>query len=537
MIKISKSDSIIDIIIKINNCKQKEIVLDFPFWHPILHNYTSLKILKNKAWAKELILITSDKTARNIWKKLWIKYSQLWDIDLLEYNYTFSEYTIYLFKRYLIEIKQFFSNKTPDIIFEYQKKYSANNSKIWFFLLWLIFSIFILLFVFYFAVNKTYIYITPEVTVKTKAENFIFKEAWENEIVNEWIIKLTKLSKLVYLTSNFWTSWVNTDTLIMSKWKVKFYNKLNEPVQLLKNTRIQTKDWILYTTDSEVNIPKAEISSTWTIIPGTIDINITSKIHDSKWSIIWIKANIWAWIYLSLPWLKENNNKIYAITITKIEWWNNNYKKILTKEDIENAKKFLESKLEQQSLDELKKEVQSLNAKNNIVYEILWIDGILKYSNFTIAWEDKLKVWDNINSFKLSWSIKITSYIFNTEKVLSKLSNTIKESVLKDIEKLTFINNKSLSISHIIDKKDKPLEIKATTQVEAFFSTVFLDEKNNYIERLKGSILWIDKQEAINILINNPKISFVKIEIRPFFIKNVSKIMDNIIIKVIEKDQ
>jgi hypothetical protein len=31
MIKINKKDSIIDIIIKIGNCKQKEIVLDFPF--------------------------------------------------------------------------------------------------------------------------------------------------------------------------------------------------------------------------------------------------------------------------------------------------------------------------------------------------------------------------------------------------------------------------------------------------------------------------------------------------------------------------
>jgi hypothetical protein len=31
MIKINKKDSIIDIIIKIDNCKQKEIILDFPF--------------------------------------------------------------------------------------------------------------------------------------------------------------------------------------------------------------------------------------------------------------------------------------------------------------------------------------------------------------------------------------------------------------------------------------------------------------------------------------------------------------------------
>ena len=75
MIKINKNDSIIDIIIKIKNCKDKEIVLEFPFWHPILHNYTSLKILKTKADKKELVIVTNDKTSKRIWKKLWIKYN------------------------------------------------------------------------------------------------------------------------------------------------------------------------------------------------------------------------------------------------------------------------------------------------------------------------------------------------------------------------------------------------------------------------------------------------------------------------------
>jgi CRISPR/Cas system CSM-associated protein Csm2 small subunit len=49
MIKIHKHDSIVDIIIKIKDNKEKDIVLEFPFLHPVLHNYTSLKILKNKA--------------------------------------------------------------------------------------------------------------------------------------------------------------------------------------------------------------------------------------------------------------------------------------------------------------------------------------------------------------------------------------------------------------------------------------------------------------------------------------------------------
>lgn len=536
MIKINKSDSIIDIIIKINNCKQKEIVLDFPFWHPILHNYTSLKILKNKAGAKDLILITKDKTAINIWKNLWIKYSEIWDIDLLEYNYTFLEYFKYLIKRYITEVKQIFSEKTPNIIFEYQKKYSANNSKIWFFLIWLAISVLLFMFIFYFAVNKTYIYVTPEISIKTKSENFIFKEADNEEVVNTEVIKLNKISKIVYLTDNFWTTWVNEENLNKSRWKVTFYNELDEPVQLIQNTRLESDQWILFTTDNEVNIPEAKITSTWWIIPWKINVNITSKIHDSKWNVSWSKANIWTWTILKLPWLKTDKDKIYAKTIQALVWWNDNYVKQLTKEDLDNAKNILEWKLKQKALNEIKKQIQEENVTNNITYEILWIDDMLIYSDFKVTWEDKVKIWSNVENFELSWTIKITSYVYNTEKVLNKLSNTVKDSMIEDVEKLNLINKKSLRISDVIYKHDNPLEIKATAQVEAFFSLNFLNEKNNYIEKLKSTITWMNKEDALKVLLNSPKISDVKIEVRPFFINTVSKIMDNIVIKVVEKE-
>jgi len=539
MIKINKKDSIIDIIIKINSCKSKNIILDFPFWHPIIHSYTSLKIIKSKVWKKNLIIITSDISARKIWKRLWIKYSQIWDIDLLEYNYSFFEYTKYLFKRYLLEVSNIFSNKSSDVTFDYQRKYWVVNWKIWFFLIWLVISILLFIFIFYFAVNKTYIYITPEITIKTRAENFVFKEVKENEeeevITHSNIIKLNKVSKLIYLTSTFWTSWINEKTLKRSKWKVIFYNKLNEKVELLKNTRLQTEKWVLFTTNTPVSIPKATRSSTWAIIPWVVNINITSKIHNTKWKIVGDNANLESQTHLIIPWLKVNSDKIYAKTNWQIKWANNNFIKQLTKEDIKNAKTILESRLKQKALNELKTEVDNENKKNNIKYKILWIDWILNYSDFKIINDKELSEWKDIDNFELSWTIKIISYTYNTEKVLNQLSTTIKWAILKDIEKLLFVNDKSLRIANVISKEDSPIKIKATAEIEAFFSHNFLTERNNYIEKLKSTISWINKSEALKILLNNPNISNVEIEVRPFFINKISKISENIIIKVVEK--
>jgi hypothetical protein len=59
---------------------------------------------------------------------------------------------------------------------------------------------------------------------------------------------------------------------------------------------------------------------------------------------------------------------------------------------------------------------------------------------------------------------------------------------LDDIEKVLFLNDDSLRIANIINKKEKPLEIKATAQIEAFFSHNFLTKKNNYINKLKNII-------------------------------------------------
>jgi hypothetical protein len=74
IIKIKKQDSIIDILKQINNIKSDEIILDFPFWHPILHNHLSLKIIQTKTRNKKFAIISNDKTAKKISKILWIKF-------------------------------------------------------------------------------------------------------------------------------------------------------------------------------------------------------------------------------------------------------------------------------------------------------------------------------------------------------------------------------------------------------------------------------------------------------------------------------
>ena len=541
MIKISKSDSIVDVISKINNSKSKDIILEFPFGHPIIHNYLSLKILKNQAWSKNLVIATSDLSSKKIWRKLWIKYSIIKDPkfieerNLLKHNFTFFEYLKYEIKKYWNEIKEFvFLNEKIRKVKDYKEKYS-NKSGIWFFLLWLLISIFVFIFIFYLAVNKTYIYVTPEISVKTKSKNFTFKESSDEQIIEEEkIIRLKELSENIYLEELFWTTGIKEDEIRKSKWEILIINKTPEDIKLLPNTRVKTASWVVFEIDWWSTIPKANIDSNWKIKPWTTKASVIAKIYDEDWKIIWERWNIKNKTILTIPWLKDDKNKVYARSIEDFKWWSSKIKKIISEDDIEKGKKIIEEKLKKESLKKIKQIVKQKNKEDSSKYEILAVNEAIRYSNLNIIPFWDIKQWDEVDKFKLTWSIKVNIFLYNKETVINKLKNTVRNSILEDIEEINLIDSDSLRISNIISKKDSPFEMKATVEIEILLNHNFLSENNAYIERLKATILWLESEKAKKVLLNNSKISNVTIENRPFFIKEITSIPENIIFKVQE---
>ena len=542
MIKIWKDDSLIDIISKINDLKEKKITLNIAFWNPILHDYLSLKILKNKFKNRDIIIITSDLTSRSIWKKLGIKYSIINDDsfykseNILKHNFSFFEYFKFLLKKYYNELKDFiFLNKKLNSLKKYSTINKSNKSWLWLFLFTFLISVFIFFFLFYFAVNKTYIYITPEIEVKTRSENLIFKEFKESDYIDtNRFINLKEIDKIVQLELPFTTSWVKEESLKKSRWKAILYNKYPEEVSLKPKTRFVTEDWILFESENWLKVPKAILWSDNKIIPWELQIDLISQAKDINWKIIWTNWNIKKWLNLSLPWLGDEQDKMYAISETDFSGWEDSSSMILTDLDLENAKKIMETSLKKQALEDVKDELKSENKKNNVTYDILSVDDSIEYSSLDIKEIWDIKVWAEINDFKLSGSIKIKVYIYNKQSVINSIRDVIDSHTIKESERILYINDDSIRFSLVLYKNKRPFEMKSTVELEYFLTQNFLSENNAFVERLKSGILWMDKDEALKVLLNNPKISAVEIENKPFFVKNISNIMDNIKIKVVE---
>lgn len=542
MLKIRKNDNIFDIISKIKNepIETKVIVLEFPFWHNILYNKIALKSIKDSCIDKKIVIISSDILSKKIWQQLWIKYSIIKESrinsekDLLKYNYTFLEYFLYEIKNILLKFTNIFLKSKKNIDpRKHILKYYKQKTHLPIFVAILIISIIIFFYVFFFVLNKTYVYITPNIQVKTKAQNFIFMENSFPDLQNNNInIKLKSFKKEIILEKNIDTTWINLIEKYRSKWKVEIYNNYEEEIQLKSNTRLESKWWIIYEILSWITIPAAVKNNKWVLVPWVKSVNIIASLRDKNWNAIWKNANIdKVGIKLNIPWLdKEDRKNIFAKTSTKITWGEDKYEEILWENDLENAKKLFIENLKKVAIKQIQEEIENINKETNINYKILEVDNIYKFTNIKVD-VPNIKVWEKIKNFKIKWNISIQTYAFNIDSVTSKLKNSIDQTLLPEKEKLLYINNKSINIEPkigIIYRQENPLNIKATVQMEYNVEYNFSSENNNYINRLKQTILWMNKKDAEKKLINENLISNTIIEIRPFFINNVSKYINNI---------
>lgn len=549
MIKVLQTDTIIDVVNKINNCSDKELLIEFPFWHSILNNYMSLKILKNKAWDKRITILTHDIASKKIWTPLWINYSIVKDSEfhkeknlkqeLLKHNFTFFEYFVFIIKKYITRFLNFLWNKSGINSLKYYNPYNRVR-KTWviFLTFWLITSIWMLFFIFYFAVSKTYIEIVPEIGIKTKATNIIYEETSGelSMISNELKVPIKKVSQKVDLNYTHKTTWIDYENTQRAIWEVTFINELREEQTFRPKTRLLNKDWLVFETQDWVKIPGKTLNWSWETVFWTAKTKIIARVYDVNWEFIWTKWNLkWDNLF-TIPGLKFNQDKIYAKLSSETTWWQDNIVYMVWEDDLENSKKILEEMLRKEAINTLKNKIEEDNKVSWVKYEILPIKDVLEYKWLEIKTTPKeIKAEDKIDTFTLNWSITVETYIYNKTSVLNLLTNIINESLLSWTDKLIFIDENSLRMTVILDKLNNPLRIKATTEVDMWISYDFDNNSNFYNQKLKTLILWLSNDEAKNILINEEKISNVNLKNTPFFIKKVSSNLDNIIMKIIQK--
>jgi len=304
MIHINIDDTIVDIIDKMQKSEHDTLILDFPLGHPILHNYISLKILKTKAWKKHLVIATSDKIWKKIWQQIWIEYSLVKNSsfiensskhNLLSHNYTFWEYLKFQITSYKSEFLSFLkTHKKIHTIWKYSRN-SYEKISVSMFIVWLISSTFLFVFIYLFAISKSYIELKPEILIKKQAHNFVFVEEIPSSVLwNNKYIKVENFSKTLFSSDTFAATQILESNNIAS-WTVTVSNWLEIPQTLIPNTRFISPSWLVFRSTSWVNIPAWVLDNFGNITPGSAVVKVTADSKDTKWNFSWSAWNIKQW--------------------------------------------------------------------------------------------------------------------------------------------------------------------------------------------------------------------------------------------------
>ena len=530
---IHRYDSIIEIFEKISQVESQEILLEIED-NIHLSNYLNLKLLLYRFPMKRFSLITNNSELKKLGEPLGIRFFQKNDDiefekeyaknHILRHNFTFLEYTRYeivkLFSRFM-----FFSKKKTQV---YKNKKIGRDSNVLFLIVGLITSLSLLAFIFYFAVSKTYVTITPELGVKTVSRNIVFTQKEASVLDQKNAVNVRAVNLEIPMEYTFNVTTIDQMSTKNAYGTVDIYNELRQEQVFRPATRFVTDDGIVLKTSEWVKVPSTQVAS-WVTIIGKTTTTLIADTYDLKGEIIGERGNILDGLTLTIPGLKFNRDKIYAKSMTAFSGGINPKIHVLTDKEVASFKDILAEKLKGKALETLKDTLKKANAENGENYAILPINENIIYTMGDIKLSRGAKIGDKGDEVTIEGSVKIGTYIYDQNATLFYLKTILNESLLFGTEKLIGINDESLRITNVVSKAVTPqFSLKGTTELDATISYNFEDVSNNLTKKLKNLIVGTSAKDATSLLLNDNNIASVKITFSPFWLTSVSNNPDNI---------
>lgn len=530
---IDKYDSLIQIFEKISAAESNEIQIEVED-NIHLTNYLNLKLLLHRFPMKRFSFITNNTELKRLGEPLGIRFFQKSnDIEfekeyvknhILRHNFTALEYTRYEINKIFSRFVFLFKKKTHI----YKNKKRGQDSQLFFLIIGLTISLSLLVFIFYFAVSKTYVTISPELDVKTISRNMIFTQKEASVLDSKNTVNVRPINLEIPMEYTFNVTAIDEMSTQNAQGTVDIYNELSQEQIFRPATRFITEDGLVFKTDDWLKIPPTKVSSGVTVM-GKVTTTLIADAYDTNGGIIGVRGNIPEGATLTIPGLKFNRDKIYARTISPFIGGINPKIHVLTDKEVASFKEILIEKLKSKALETLKLNIKKNNGENGENYDILPINENIIYTLGDINLMKWAKIGDKNEEVTLSGKVKISTYVYDRNATLFYLKTILNESLLFGTEKLIGVNDDSLRITNIISKNTSSLfSMKATTELDSTISYNFEDVSNNLTKKLKNLIVNTSVKEATSLLLNDNNIASVKIAFSPFWLTQVSSNPDNI---------
>lgn len=527
---------IVEVFTRIDALEEAVITLEIS--EPgVFHSSFGLKLLIDRFPQKKFQIVSSDPSLKRLAERIGIRvypkaesiefeqeYSK---IHVLRHNFTSLEYLWYEVKKFFSKLKyQAAKKKTPNL--RYSQGWIVETNLV-LLISGLILSVSLLAFIFYFAVSKTYVYITPDFAVKTVSQNLLYTENEAESVLDTRpIIAVERMEKNVQIDEIFNISTYDTESVRAAKGEVEVYNELPNEQVFRPNTRFVTPEGLLFRSQEWIKVPPTTTAGEEVSI-GKVKTILIADGYDTAGELIGEKGNIVEGTILDIPGLKFNRDKIYAKALTNFVGGQNPTLKIVTQDELTRSQAIMADKVRRHALEELKADIAKKNAVSGKNLEVLDVPETIKYGEPKIEILDGVKVGDRRSEIHMKASITIVSYVYNKDTALSYLRALMNERLLYGTERLHEILPESLKITTLLNRVDSPkFVLRGTTELSATISYNFEDDANAQTKRLKNLIAGQSLEQALSVLQSDKSIANAKIRLSPFWLASVSSNIDNI---------
>lgn len=442
--------------------------------------------------------ITKTDKARNFFRKIWLEIIHQEKHPILKYINL-----AYLF---------FFNIKTFHLQ-AYTKKnymfYAIFGFEIWFILL----ILFLL-----------YSLILPSTIVDLKSSNQIENITYNFRYYPSQDTEYPKYSR--FLSIPFLTGFIDYKydmTLSVSnikhiqnpsRWEIFIKNQTDEEYSLIKWTRFETPEWLIFKADNYFKIPAAKDGEDWEVV-----ISVTADEQDAQWFVIWARWNITKWTKLYIKNIKSSYffKEIYAQAMAPFTWWLTQSQWSISSKDIWILSGKLLDYIYKQKMNIVS---QNFNLENSL---LLNFDPLIRTEIKQVQILNK--PGENVPLIKWTIIVRLNFMYIKRDDLLSSIDIYLAQ---RPSQKVKLINIDQNSIVFFNDIKEDKWVYILPTKVSVIQWYDFTQDINWVLDSIKSRILWATKEETQDIILSYPEISSVKIKIRPPRYNTVPKLKSRI---------
>lgn len=438
------------------------------------------------------------------------------------------EYFLYECRRWWWHTSRFFSRQKKYLTYKKPLELSG------FLLLLLVLSLscVILFFVMYFSITRTTIEIIPEIATKSYSRNVVLTTVPNQSVFrrdNEFPI--LQLSEEVSLEQSFDVNTFDPKTTKNAKWVIRVSNELPIEQQLRTGTRFVTQSGVVFRALSWVKLPPMRVVD-GQVTPGQVEVAVVADPLDDKGVIIGTRGNIGTGVYMTIPALKFNQEKIYAESVWVFSSGENPQKKILTQEGYDRYAELYREKLRLQAIDQIKNNLEKhpwYDDKSG--WEVIPLFQVWDFSYAPIELKDGLRVGDAAETVFFLGKVSVRAYAYPRSIIETYMSERFYESTLPEAQEVKNVDTKSMNIESlsVIDADTSSwVTLKSTLRVQGDIMYNFSHPNNLLLRQMRNLIVGKKIDDAKTILVNDPNIADVSISVSPFFLDRISSRIDAI---------